>query len=100
MPRNGARLESSWPEAVVIRSDMAEQPEHAVTRVELRNTIRSIRTALHNHENPTEEILEVVAELGQIEEQFLNGLSPTAPLRIGSVSVHARRNSGDGSVRA
>jgi hypothetical protein len=61
---------------------MAEQPEHPVTLEELQKTIRSILTALRNHENPTEEIREVVAELAQIEEQFLSGPLPTTPLRV------------------
>jgi hypothetical protein len=55
--------------------------EHPVTLEELRETIRSIRAALRNHENPTSEILEVITELNQIERQFLDGLLPTTPLR-------------------
>jgi len=60
---------------------MAEEPEHQVTLEELKETIRSVREALRNHENPTPEILEVVTELSQIERQFLDGLLPTTPLR-------------------
>ncbi len=60
---------------------MPEQPAHPVTLDELRETLRSVRTALHNHENPTPEIHEVITELGQIERQLLDGLLPTKPLR-------------------
>ena len=60
---------------------MAEQPERQVTVEQLKETVGSVMEALRNHENPTEEILEVVTELSQIERQFLDGLLPTTPLR-------------------
>ena len=60
---------------------MAEMPEGRVTIDALVETIRSVLDALREHKNPTAEIHEVVAELTQIERQFVDGLLPITPLR-------------------
>jgi uracil phosphoribosyltransferase len=61
---------------------MAKEPEPQVTIEELKEKIRSVLEALRNHHTPTPEIHEVVAELGQIEMQFLDGHLPVTPLRV------------------